>query len=662
MIKKVRNRILSLKSLLIAFCVIVVLVLLFIIQTIVEYPLEKITMAKAQSRILVNRGPLVLEEGSLVNADHLKTYFLFSGNKHSFDSWVDKQVQAGSIEFQGPKNIHINHDITIEGLLRNDCDDIYCYQHKKSLDDTPSVFWKGLMGVEDQRFLQHFGIDLKSIFRAIIIDLKEMRLAQGGSTLTQQLVKNIFFSSKKSLGRKFKEMIYSIYIEQVLSKEEIIEAYFNEVFWGSFQGIKIKGLYAASLFYFGKKFYNLSSFESVILISLLKGPYYYGPIKNIERLQERSKLVYEKLVDAGIISKEISPMWNDKQWQAWRRGLIANESTQFLHHIVQIPRRENSIFNDFESFVFEQSVADILKSAQKSVPKKLDFAVKAYIFDFSKEYPYLYYSKQERDKEVALMKEKHQVGSILKPVFYGVYTELGKKFDDMVDTAPLTLKLKSGDWTPKEAGKVEFENVTLASALQKSLNIPVIRIASELGFDQVERKAIEFFPQLQRPLSEYPAQILGSVELTLSEIVEGYKKFIISECQKRSDLVGNKEDQDQTQDHFDTLSVLSNPQLTTIHHRLNDILASHRFFGKTGTSNWGLDNLFTFFDGKLLGVIWFGQESNRENKSLGLSGSQTSYMIFQNFMTMRGRRLNQMNCELVIPETTQVQSSAIDKN
>ena len=134
------------------------------------------------------------------------------------------------------KNIQLNY------LLENNCVDINCYQSKMLFNRIPSTLWKGLMGIEDYRFLNHFGVDLFSIFRAIIVNLKSMKLKQGGSTITQQLVKNLYLSNEKTFLRKIKEAIISIYLEVNYSKENIIEAYFNEVYWGTFAGIKLKGL------------------------------------------------------------------------------------------------------------------------------------------------------------------------------------------------------------------------------------------------------------------------------------------------------------------------------------------------------------------------------------------------------------------------------------
>ena len=251
-------------------------------------------------------APITLEAGSLVKREELQRFYLFTAEKSSFEDFISRARESGALsELKDiPGLFQVNQDIQFKNLMINDCVELYCYQHYLPFEYIPSIFWKGLIGVEDQRYLDHFGVDLKSLFRAFVTNLKTMKYTQGGSTISQQLVKNLFFTNEKTFTRKLKEMIVSIYIETQFPKEKILEAYLNEVHWGALQGIKMKGVLSASLFYFGKKPADITSFEGAILIGLLKGPGYFHPLKKIERLQERAEIVYKKLIQENFVPND----------------------------------------------------------------------------------------------------------------------------------------------------------------------------------------------------------------------------------------------------------------------------------------------------------------------------------------------------------------------
>ena len=242
-----------------------------------------------------------------------------------------------------------------------------------------------------------------------------------------------------------------------------------------------------------------------------------------------------------------------------------------------------------------------------------------------------YYSRYERDVEKALKEEFNQVGSTLKPLIYKSLEELGVKLTDNISVSPMTLNLKSGDWTPRESHKIEESEVTVERALKESLNIPVIRLSKSVGFDKVEKKLAKIFPRLLTPLEEYPAQLLGALELSTNELFEAYKNFFSKDC-----VQGNT---------MSVTSVLSDPNETTVKHRVGKLLGSQRFFGKTGTSNQGLDNWFVGFDGRELFVIWFGVDGDRSKAQSSKNyGSNTSFLIYRDSVLYSGKRLGILPC------------------
>lgn len=618
----------------------------------VKTTLNETSIALLEEKILRSYDPYItpypvvqLEEGSIVKRDELQRFYLFSAEKSSFDDFMARARENGALlELKAiPGLLQVNRDIQFKSLMANDCVELYCYQHYLPFEYIPSIFWKGLIGVEDQRYLDHFGVDLKSLFRAFVTNLKTMRYTQGGSTISQQLVKNLFFTNEKTFTRKLKEMVVSIYIETQFPKEKILEAYLNEVHWGALQGIKMKGVLAASLFYFGKKPADITPYEGAILIGLLKGPGYFHPLKKIERLKERAEVVYKKLIQENFVPNDLSLVWKDADWDNWTARLKKMETSRYHQAIWRTLNDQEPTLSLYEKFVLIQKVTDVKNKINERFNEKfntVDISVKVMLGPLNGSSWYSYYNRVERNKEKALTKEAQQVGSTIKPIIYSTFLDLGRRMDDWVSTDPITLNLKSGPWTPREAHRNLASQVTMTEALLKSLNRPLIRVASELGFPAVEEKLKEFFPDLKTPLAEYPSELLGSMELSMSELRDVYAHFIKTECAK---IKNSERFMDQS-----VLSILSDPNQTTVERAVDVVMQKLRFFGKTGTTNNGYDNWYVAFDGKNITLVWVGYEGERKTKNLGLYGATTAFDVFQNYYRDRGKRFQQFSCDLAV--------------
>ncbi len=501
-----------------------------------------------------------------------------------------------------------------------------CLFLRAKFEDLSPLLWKGLVGIEDYRFFEHRGIDYKSILRALLIDLKAMKIVQGGSTLTQQLVKNMFLSSEKKVSRKFKEMVYASYLEEKLSKDKIVMLYFNNVFWGSFQGIKLKGIESAAIAYFGKRASELTNFESIILIGMLKGPYYYSPYKNLKRLKERIEVVYNRLEGLKLIG--LHDKWNDKDWESWHQNLIKRNKRRTYKSFIQI--KYSHTISPYEEYTLLQSIRR-MKAMMRNSFEERDIGIKVLLNKSDKTYSF--YSKTERDLNKAIKKEKHQVASILKPILYNYFFMNGKKASDLVSTKKISLKLKSGVWTPKDSSKATSEYVTLEEALKRSKNIPLVRIAKEIGFKDLEKFLKEnYVKDLKSPLTEYPAQLLGAVEMTLEDVSFAYNKFLKENC-----LINKYSTK--------TVNILSDAKDSTLKRVASKQFKLLKIFAKTGTSNKAMDNWFIGYDSKELIVIWVGQETSRNSKRLIASGATSSFRIYQDFIFNRGKRINELICK-----------------
>ena len=606
---------------------------IFIVQTINDIPVFRLKSIEKVAEI--NSSKSFIDRDTYIKEEDLKDYWKFANNPLSFREYINDNSNVLTAHENG---FLVGKKINLPSIALNECDHSYCYQRRLPFGEMPSDFWKGLIGIEDSRFLKHFGIDIKSIFRAIITDIKEMRLAQGGSTLTQQLVKNLFYSNEKSFKRKIKEIIVAVYIETKFSKEDIISSYFNEVFWGSINGLRIKGLYSASTVYFGKKPSEIKPFEAAILISLLKGPYFYSPVNHLDRLKTRTNVVFKKLVDMNLFSKNIDSSWSEKEWKSWVKKLKQRSIRKRLRPLVYMSKlkTEEVGINHFEQFILIKSSMKVLDTISNKYPEE-DFAMKIVMGSLGSKNHFSYYSKWERDKFKAINGERHSVGSTLKPIFYTLLTYLGMNWSDEVSTSKISLDLVSGKWSPRESHTVLEEKFKIERALQESLNRPLVRLARDYGFEKLELSAKELLPMMKVPLAQYPGQLLGSLELSTYELFEVYKSLFKKECDA---VKSGAKAWDNT-----VLNILSDPNKTTIRKLVSKKLKYLKFFGKTGTSNNGYDNWFIFYDGWNLGVIWTGVDSKRSGKKLRLYGGTTSYRVFQDFLLGRGRRMGELGCE-----------------
>ncbi|TNF30160.1 MAG: penicillin-binding protein [Deltaproteobacteria bacterium] len=614
--------------------------MIIVLLVIADAPLDRLErVSTIGTDRKISKTNIFLEKGSLIKMDELEFYLQFYGGEKEPARVIKDALEKETFHKVGRAGMlySLNEDLELDAPLVNDCDQIYCYQHRINFDQIPSQFWKGLMGIEDYRFLDHFGVDIKSILRAAIIDIIEMKVVQGGSTLTQQLVKNLFYSNEKKLSRKLKEMIVAIYIESKYPKENILEAYFNEVFWGALGSVRIKGIYAATLFYFEKRPQEIDPYEASILIGLLKGPNYYRPLKHLDRLIQRTNVVYNKLGELNLYPVSADLKWKKEQWESWQAKLKGRVEGNWHLNMWKTFENNETYLNPYEKFVFNQKAAEIMNFIKTRAPDQ-DMAIKAFIGSpkIGDENYFTYYSKFERSRATAIWEERHQVGSTLKPLLYSYFLDHEMKLTDAVSTAPVELKLISGNWSPREAHDDLPAEVSLADALAKSYNRPVIRLAQKIGFEKLEKELDPIIPRMQKPLSEYPAQLLGAVELTLAELHQTYRKFIERECKK------GLEEEDPS-----VLYLLSDPKQTTVRLAVGSVIGKQRFFGKTGTSNKGFDNWFVFFDGVRLGVVWVGLEGNRDVKQFKLYGSNTSFKIFELFARDSGRRFGELNCEMM---------------
>jgi len=330
-----------------------------------------------------------------------------------------------------------------------------------------------------------------------------------------------------------------------------------------------------------------------------------------------------------FFSSNTNQKWKKSQWDNLLKQLLIIQTNKPYRHLWDSTQDKSKDMNNYEKFVFYKKSNELLTKLKEQY-KEIDIGIKAASIKINGLSKFLFYSKRERNKKVALTTERHQVGSTLKPIIYSLFLKHGKKLKDLVSTEKIELKLKSGPWSPSEAHESEQPEITLEEALLKSYNRPLIRVAGEIGMKVIEKDLLPMMPSLKLPMLEYPAQLLGSIELSVNDLLLIYQKFINDACR-------------ENKNNLAIINVLSDPLKTTIRNQV-DYFKNHRFFGKTGTSNKGVDNWYIYFDGNELIVIWVGIEKRIEKK-LNLYGSTTSFQILKNYLRHRGKRLGHLSCE-----------------
>jgi penicillin-binding protein 1B len=565
------------------------------------------------------------EAGTAIDENLLAPFSFFAND---FKKYLDE----GHVTIED-KQALFHWDFKLDFLYRNDCQESYCFQMRTDFSDFPSGLWKALIAIEDGRFVHHQGIDPLSLMRAIVVDIKEMAFVQGGSTLTQQLVKNLLLGQNKTLIRKFNEVVLSLYIENFLTKDQILQAYLNETYWGVLQGVKIKGVFAASWFYFNKRPRDLNHFESLILMALLNGPQYFHPIKNLERLRSRVM----QLNEAGIDLADDSEIWSEQDFKKWSESLAVREADKIERLFVTTQFQRPASLDEFQQFqIFRSLYKQLMKL--KGDFKDLDLAGKVLVYSRKEKDYFGVYSKIERSREKALTSESHLVGSLLKPFIYEILTHHNVSWDEMVSMDPFTMKLKSGEWSPKEAYRNYPSSVTVRQSLEKSYNRPMLKLVSRVGFEEVESELKEIVPHLKLPLSEYPSQLIGGVELTLLELATMFDKYVDDVCRTKhleESLFSERET---------SLDVLTNMSATTVANYIQPSWSELKIFAKTGTSDDGRNNWVVMIDQEHVVVVWLGVESGEIPKELKLSGAKATFPIASEFLLRGSRRIKQLHC------------------
>ncbi len=529
------------------------------------------------------------------------------------------------------------------------------------LQSVPEKLLDTLLLVEDRDFYFHAGVSPVGIARAFYNNLRAGRTVQGGSTLTQQLVKNMYLTRDKTMWRKVNEAIMALLLEYRYSKDQLLEAYINEVYLGQHFANGIYGFGLAAEFYFGKNIAQLTDEQMATLIGVIKGPSYYDPWRYQERVKSRRDLVLKLMFEHDFLSKNdyLSAVGSPLSVRESRR--LAKNKQKFPDYLQLVKRELSQIlsskeqasgirvfttFSPYSQKVAEQTVEQQLANLAGNEKHALQAAmvvtdiesgeVKALVGD--KQSGYAGFNRA--------LNAQRPIGSLIKPAIYLAALERYQQFQlgSLLEDKAVSFDTENGEtWRPKNYDGEFRGQVSLLNSLVNSLNIPTVNLGMALGLENIAD--IIHLLGYDEDITLRPSMLLGSINMSPYQVNQFYLPFANRGYFVQShavDFIVSPQGETLYQHQIEHLpyfseqaSYLIDFALTKVTQegtaksltwRLKDITVA----GKTGTTNDQRDSWFVGYDDKHLITTWLGRDDNKATDFTGSSGALTLFAQFQN--------------------------------
>src|SRR5205809_881609 len=537
------------------------------------------------------------------------------------------------------------------------------------LRDVPFSLLQAVLAAEDHRFFDHPGVDLRGLVRAAWVNMRSGRVAQGGSTITQQLVKNRLLDPKRTLMRKLDEAWLATLVEWRYSKERILEAYLNEVYLGQRGPVAIRGVSSASRAYFGKEVHELTVAESALLAGMIRAPNTYSPSTNPARARERRDVVPGRTRERGRPSEAD---YQEARREPVRAQLVV-AATQTAPYFADHVRQE--LEARLGSGALDARDVRVFTTLDLTLQRLAESAVERGLARLEAQRPRLRGADDAHRLQAALVAldpvpahiramvggrrylwsqfnrvtlAHRQPGSAFKPFVYAAALAApgagGRGFTlaTFLDDSPLTLTVDGAPWSPRNYEDRYLGRVTVREALQQSLNAATVRLAQDVGLSTIVERARAL--GIESRLDPVPAMALGAFEVTPLELAHAYLPFFNggqrtppAHAVRSLQLSGGAV---EANDEVST-SVMSPAEAYLMTSLLEGVIkagtgASARALGvtgdvagKTGTTNDGRDAWFVGGNPGLLVAVWVGYDSDEAH---GLSGAEGALPIWAEFM------------------------------
>ena len=522
------------------------------------------------------------------------------------------------------------------------------------ITQVPNTMVMGLQAVEDRSFNQHPGVDVLGVLRAIIRNAISGKIVQGGSTVTQQLIKNRLRYNKKSWLRKINEAIAALMLEKKFDKGKIIENYFNEIYWGQKGPIAIHGIKQAAHYYFSKDPSQLSISEQALLIGVIKGPSWYHPIKHKQRAISRRNIVLNSWYQTSVITKQqwliakktpLNIHFNTAFADSNYRDFLSLVKKQLNESIKsqELNTKGLRIFTTLNPFI-QQQLANTLQTQTDSLAKNIQSAALVSNAQTG-EVLAIKGDKNKTSYYNRTLLSKRQIGSLIKPFVYLAALEQLPEFNlsTLIADSPVKVKLKQGKyWQPKNYDGKSLGAIPAQTALIQSRNQATVNLGLQIGVGTFVKYLKKLGLNIIR--SKHPSVFLGATELTPYEVSNLY--LILASNNTANQLISIRQVVDKNNKLIrqtkHTKNIHINPNaLAQIREALHQITISgtaakltyhygfDSLYGKTGTSNQGKNSWFVGFNKDYLATFWVG---NDDNKPTPLTGSSGALVLWANWL------------------------------
>jgi len=525
-------------------------------------------------------------------------------------------------------------------------------------DEIPKKLIAALLAVEDRHFYDHFGIDPKGIIRAIWTNIKAGATVQGGSTLTQQLVKNYFLTKERTLIRKINEAMMSLLLEYHYSKDEILTAYINEVYLGQDGRRAIHGFALASEYYFKRPIKQLTTAQIALLAGLVKGPSWYNPRSHKDRAIKRRNTVLKVMLDQRLLKKkEYQKSIQSGLGLSHRQSYSSSRFPAFLDSVKnQLQKDYNQddltnkglkIFTTFDpqvQWAAEKALAAQIKQTHKKLAKNLQGAIVVSRRDSAEILAIVGGKDSQEGSFNRAINASRSIGSLIKPAIYLTAFEQGYTLASMLNDTSFSAKSSKGKyWKPHNYDKKEHGQVPLHVALAKSYNLSTARLGMKIGVDKVLNTVRKLGAETDA--MPYPAVLLGSVSLSPIQVNQMYQS--IADQGFYSPLhsiisVQDENNQPVQQYPFQVERRIDENYTYLLNANLQEVVSmgtakgmsrylspSYQLAGKTGTTNELRDSWFAGYGNNLVAVVWLGRD---DNKPAGLTGSSGALKVWGRMM------------------------------
>ena len=524
------------------------------------------------------------------------------------------------------------------------------------LEQLPPLLVAGLQSVEDREFKHHHGINVLAIARATLVNLFAGHAVQGGSTLTQQLVKNLFLDSGRKFTRKFNEAIIALLIEARYDKHRILETYMNEVFLGQQGGQAVHGFAAASEFYFSRDAKDLKPAEIALLVGMVQGPSLYDPRRNPERALTRRNIVLNSFFETGLIDADtLKSARAAALGVSDTPGLPRNRYPAFLDLVrqqlehdypdAQLQRAGLVIYTTLapstQAFA-EQALTKTLESLGKKQTETQGAMIVTGARDG--EVQALIGARDPADPGFnRALEARRPIGSLVKPFVNLVALAQPEKYSlaTLLDDSPVDMTMPNGSrWTPQNDDHETHGQVPLVDALAHSYNLATVHLGLTLGMAKI-RGLLESFG-LDADINPNPSLLLGAVDLSPYQVAQLYQYFAADgHALPLRALRGVVDAQGKALARYGVKSGAGNyiqparlvtfamqdvAQYGTAHAISDQGLGALRAAGKTGTSDSQRDSWFAGFTGSHLAVAWVGRDDNKVTGLWGATGGLAAWI------------------------------------